>query len=170
MSVNLVFEQKLPTAVGYCSGVCFAHALSLSVLLIQVTFMILYLLFHFSSKFVPGLVQRFVKADLSRATSLLLWATYTILSRQPPSEHQRHQSHLLPILAEIVFVLHSQGLAAFGITKDTLLTLKGIWQDEKICRCEEVPFYSINMFFIVCTCLSEDQQCLYPLQNITDTS
>lgn len=88
---------------------------------------------------------------------------------QTASERQRHKSHLLPILAEIVFVLHSEGFGCISnYQKDTVLDPQGHGRDEKRCRCEEVPFHSINTLFIGCACLSEEQRYLYPRQNITD--
>ena len=56
----------------------------------------------------------------------------------------------------------------FQLPKDTVLDPQGHGQDEKRCRCEEVPFHSINTLFIGCACLSEEQRYLYPRQNITD--
>lgn len=123
----------------------------------------------FSSRFIPGWVQRFVKADLRRATLPPPQAVYTKLS---PADSIWTAKTLVPFITHPgrnCFCPSQWGFGSISNYQRHCVDPQGHWQDEKRCRCEEVPFYSINMLFIGCARLSEEQEYLYPLQNITDT-
>lgn len=116
-----------------------------------------------------GWVQRFVKADLRRATFPPPQAVYTKLS---PADGIWKAETLVPFITHPGRNCFCPSQWGFGCIsnyqKDTVLDPQGHGRDEKRCRCEEVPFHSINTLFIGCACLSEEQRYLYPRQNITD--
>lgn len=121
--------------------------------------------FHFP----PRLGSEFFTADLRRVTFPLLQVVYT----QP-----RPAFGIRTLNTSVPFITHpSQNdlcpwRREFGCISNYhrhFTDPQGHSQDEKRCRCEEVPFFSINILFTDHACLSEEQEHLYPLENITDT-
>lgn len=117
----------------------------------------------------PGLLYQAGFRDLSKLTSeeqrFHRRRLYT--QNSAPQTASERQKTLVPFIThpgQNCFCPSQWGFGSISNYQRHCVEPQGHGHDEKRCRCEEVPFGSINMLFIGRACLSEEHQRLHPPQ------